>query len=223
MRFTRQHQTRGRTHTRAIALFNFDALGDDELEFRKDETLTITDGPSVNESPWWNARLNYRTGLVPSNYIRVMEAFPLPRSGTYLVWPLTPDYTTLCLSVKHNQHVDHVRIVVSPSKNAPAHVSALSPFSFRLLRAGISEPSHAPRPCDDHEFASLSDLANFYRDNRLPFLSCVDAEESIFCAPEELMASLQLTDPLTYCNHPRYCSLDVYFSCAWFWFALECK
>ena len=40
-----------------------------DLTFRNGDTMIVLDKPSAD---WWNCTLNGRTGLVPSNYVKVL-------------------------------------------------------------------------------------------------------------------------------------------------------
>ena len=53
----------------ARALYDFEALEDDELGFRCGEVVEVLD--SSNPS-WWTGRLHNKLGLVPANYVAPM-------------------------------------------------------------------------------------------------------------------------------------------------------
>uniref|UniRef100_A0A8R1DMZ3 Cytoplasmic protein n=1 Tax=Caenorhabditis japonica TaxID=281687 RepID=A0A8R1DMZ3_CAEJA len=56
-----------------VALYSFDASSSEELSFQKGERLEIVDHPA-HDPDWWMARNAYgSTGLVPRNYIEVMN------------------------------------------------------------------------------------------------------------------------------------------------------
>ena len=58
-----------KTQTKAIALFSFQRVQDDELPFEKGDILECE--PLQNDA-WWPASLNGRKGLIPKNYVRIM-------------------------------------------------------------------------------------------------------------------------------------------------------
>ena len=91
------------------ALFKFDAYAEDELSFEKGDSLGVT---GYDNDSWWTGELNGRTGFIPSNYVIASESLSSPRDGTFLIWPITDDPGPLCLSVKHNNHVDHICIYI---------------------------------------------------------------------------------------------------------------
>lgn len=53
----------------ARALYDFEALEDDELGFRCGEVVEVLD--SSNPS-WWTGRLHNKLGLFPANYVAPM-------------------------------------------------------------------------------------------------------------------------------------------------------
>lgn len=53
----------------ARALYDFEALEDDELGFRSGEVVEVLD--SSNPS-WWTGRLHNKLGLFPANYVAPM-------------------------------------------------------------------------------------------------------------------------------------------------------
>lgn len=63
-----QLQVAGRVRW-ARALYDFEALEDDELGFRCGEVVEVLD--SSNPS-WWTGRLHNRLGLFPANYVAPM-------------------------------------------------------------------------------------------------------------------------------------------------------
>lgn len=53
----------------ARALYDFEALEDDELGFRCGEVVEVLD----NSNPsWWTGRLHNKLGLFPANYVAPM-------------------------------------------------------------------------------------------------------------------------------------------------------
>lgn len=52
-----------------IALFDYSALNDDEVSFKKDDVITII---SKDEQAWWKGELNGKVGLFPSNYLEAL-------------------------------------------------------------------------------------------------------------------------------------------------------
>lgn len=56
-----------------VCLYSFDAQNSQELSFAKNERLEILEHP-VDDPDWWLARNHYgQTGLIPTNYIQVLE------------------------------------------------------------------------------------------------------------------------------------------------------
>ncbi|KAF7626013.1 hypothetical protein Mgra_00009817 [Meloidogyne graminicola] len=60
-----------------ICLYSFDAQSSQELSFSKNERLDILEHP-IDDPDWWLARNQCgQTGLVPTNYIEIVERNPL--------------------------------------------------------------------------------------------------------------------------------------------------
>ncbi|KXN81111.1 hypothetical protein AN958_06065 [Leucoagaricus sp. SymC.cos] len=55
---------------RAIALFDFKAVEDGDLSFKKGDVITITK-KSDSTDDWWTGRLNNREGIFPANFVEV--------------------------------------------------------------------------------------------------------------------------------------------------------
>lgn len=53
----------------ARALYDFEALEDDELGFRSGEVLEVLDS---SNPAWWTGRLHSKLGLFPANYVAPM-------------------------------------------------------------------------------------------------------------------------------------------------------
>ena len=52
-----------------VALYDYEASGDDEIGFRKDDRMRIiSKGPYEG---WWTCELRGKQGLVPSNYVEM--------------------------------------------------------------------------------------------------------------------------------------------------------
>lgn len=57
-----------------VALYSFTSQNEEELSFQKGERLEIIERPA-NDPDWWLARSQFgRTGLVPKNYVQVINA-----------------------------------------------------------------------------------------------------------------------------------------------------
>ncbi|CAG8778427.1 8830_t:CDS:2, partial [Cetraspora pellucida] len=52
-----------------IALYDFDAQGDDEISIREGDKVWVVDDVSSNE--WWRCRKGDEEGMVPSSYINI--------------------------------------------------------------------------------------------------------------------------------------------------------
>lgn len=58
-----------------VTLYNFTSQNEEEMSFKKNERLEIIEKPS-NDPDWWRARNQHgETGLVPRNYVRVIDDF----------------------------------------------------------------------------------------------------------------------------------------------------
>ncbi|VDN02923.1 unnamed protein product [Thelazia callipaeda] len=69
-----------------VALYSFEAQNTEELSFQKGERLEIIDHPA-HDPEWWKARNEKGcTGLVPTNYIEVVESDPDP-SVNHFIFP----------------------------------------------------------------------------------------------------------------------------------------
>jgi len=57
------------TGTKAKALYDYEATNDNELSFLEGDILTITE---QDDSGWWFAEKNGRTGFIPNNYVEIL-------------------------------------------------------------------------------------------------------------------------------------------------------
>jgi len=55
--------------TKAKALYDYDATNDNELSFSEGDVLIITE---QDDSGWWFAEKNGRTGFIPNNYVEIL-------------------------------------------------------------------------------------------------------------------------------------------------------
>eukprot|EP01089_Gocevia_fonbrunei_P022956 TRINITY_DN9485_c0_g1_i1.p1 TRINITY_DN9485_c0_g1~~TRINITY_DN9485_c0_g1_i1.p1 ORF type:complete len:349 (+),score=47.96 TRINITY_DN9485_c0_g1_i1:41-1048(+) len=55
---------------KAQALFDFEGRERSDLAFRKGDVLTVT---RMENGGWWEAEMGERVGLIPSNYVQVLE------------------------------------------------------------------------------------------------------------------------------------------------------
>merc|ERR1711916_23703 len=54
---------------KARALYTYDAANDTELSFKEGDILHVTE---QDESGWWFAEIDGRSGFVPNNYVEVV-------------------------------------------------------------------------------------------------------------------------------------------------------
>ncbi|VDM48577.1 unnamed protein product, partial [Toxocara canis] len=74
-----------------ITLYAFDAQSAGELSFRKGERLEIIEHPA-HDPEWWKARNSKGcTGLVPTNYIEVIERNPSTNSDNFTSVPVVQE------------------------------------------------------------------------------------------------------------------------------------
>ncbi|KAL3990152.1 SH3 domain family protein [Acanthocheilonema viteae] len=67
-----------------VALYSFEAQNAEELSFYKGERLEIIDHPA-HDPEWWKARNEKGcTGLVPTNYIEVVDSNPDPNANHFV-------------------------------------------------------------------------------------------------------------------------------------------
>lgn len=69
--------------TRVRALYDFVPTEDDELAFTRGDVLLITD---VMHGSWWMAATEFRTGMIPINYVEVL---PVPTSADLFLGRVT--------------------------------------------------------------------------------------------------------------------------------------
>lgn len=68
-----------------IALYSFQSQNEEELSFAKDERLDII-GKPANDPDWWKARnTTGQTGLVPKNYVQIIQKAQLPATTTSII------------------------------------------------------------------------------------------------------------------------------------------
>eukprot|EP00048_Salpingoeca_helianthica_P009309 m.133629 g.133629 ORF g.133629 m.133629 type:complete len:2661 (+) comp14833_c1_seq5:150-8132(+) len=147
-----------------IALYSFQAVAPDELSFERGAVLDLVDG---HDSNWWQARdqSSDREGCVPSNYVVATEALPQPRDGTFMVWALRESRSPLCMSIRHGDHVDHIRVIVTLGAGA-----ASSPmYSIQPVDAF----DNSTRPAvSSQSFQTMQGLVDMYRHSAVPELRC---------------------------------------------------
>lgn len=56
---------------KVVALYSYEAQNEDELNFEKDDIITII---SHEEPSWWKGELNGKVGLFPSNYVEPVSS-----------------------------------------------------------------------------------------------------------------------------------------------------
>ncbi|KAN0108718.1 hypothetical protein V8E51_008460 [Hyaloscypha variabilis] len=78
----------------AVALFTFDAQDYVDLSFKEGDTITVTKRTESNHD-WWSGKIGSRSGIFPSNYVRVKEE-TLP--------PITPGCSQLRILGKELTH-----------------------------------------------------------------------------------------------------------------------
>jgi hypothetical protein len=54
----------------AIALFDYDAVEDDELSFRAGDTITLI---GIAQPEWYFGDQRGKIGLLPANYVQVLD------------------------------------------------------------------------------------------------------------------------------------------------------
>ncbi|VDK70719.1 unnamed protein product [Anisakis simplex] len=85
-----------------IALYSFDAQTAGELSFRKGERLEIIDHPA-HDPEWWKARNSKGcTGLVPTNYIEVLERNPSANKDNFISSAVVQDKRALIATASSN-------------------------------------------------------------------------------------------------------------------------
>ncbi|XP_076460106.1 growth factor receptor-bound protein 2-like [Babylonia areolata] len=117
----------------ARALYPFDATQDDELSFKRDDTIKVK---NVEDKNWFNAELHGKTGFIPSTYIQMekhdwyqgkmsrTEAEGLLmrkqktgqcmyQDGAFVVRDCESDKNQFSLSVKHGSGTQHFKILSS--------------------------------------------------------------------------------------------------------------
>lgn len=54
-----------------IALYDYAAANQDEMSFSKDQLINVLD---KNNPDWWKGEINGKTGLFPTNYVKMTTA-----------------------------------------------------------------------------------------------------------------------------------------------------
>lgn len=101
-------------------LYAFDAQNAEELSFRKGERLEIIDHPA-HDPEWWKARNSKGcTGLVPTNYIKVIEQNPPASGDSFLNSIASNDRRNMVASTNVNGFSSISSKDSSPSKTVPS-------------------------------------------------------------------------------------------------------
>jgi hypothetical protein len=145
-------------------LFKFETQEPDELPFDKGDTIKVT---AYSSAQWWGAQLRGAEGLIPCNYVVAHDVLPLPRDGSFMVWPISATHGPLCISARHGDHVDHILISVTYAENQ---------FKYALCSGPVTENTTAVGPqCEERDFESLQKLIEHYRRVPLPWFPCEHA------------------------------------------------
>jgi hypothetical protein len=69
---------------KAVALFSFGSEFSSDISFEKGDILTILESAeNLNTRGWWSARLGAKTGIIPANYVRIVDDdFDSPKLDT---------------------------------------------------------------------------------------------------------------------------------------------
>ena len=111
----------------ALAIYDFNATAEDELSFKRGETLLVLQ--TDRDANWYNAELRKRSGFVPKNYIQMKECpwyqgkitranaeqqlLKQPHDGAFLIRDSETDSNpgSFSLSVKFMDSVQHFKIL----------------------------------------------------------------------------------------------------------------
>ena len=111
----------------ALAIYDFNATADDELSFRRGETLHVLQ--TDRDANWYNAEIRGKTGFVPKNYIQMKECpwyhgkitranaeqqlMKQPTDGAFLVRDseTQSEAGSYSLSIKFMDSVQHFKIL----------------------------------------------------------------------------------------------------------------
>ncbi|KAJ4161335.1 Protein ysc84 [Fusarium oxysporum] len=56
----------------AVAVYNFDADQPGDLGFKKGDVITVLKR-TESDNDWWTGQIGTRTGIFPSNYVKMKE------------------------------------------------------------------------------------------------------------------------------------------------------
>lgn len=104
-----------------VALYTFDAQSVEELSFKKGERLDILDHPS-HDPEWWLAQnFEKKVGLVPTNYIEIVE--PNPNGSAFSKSTLLSNNDCAVPSTSYNQNM---QALSGPYANQPWYYGQLT-------------------------------------------------------------------------------------------------
>lgn len=153
-----------------LALYSFQAQGDEELSFSKDERLDIIEKPS-NDPDWWRARNQLgEIGLVPKNYVQVVTD---PRS--IQCWTnRTPLKTSLESNIGDTTETNNILSSVKGANNSIGSLAFIQQSKADTLNINNNNTSSS-------------------NNNTLP-----DGESSLANLTRELEIKLKLDDKIWY-------------------------
>ena len=69
---------------RAIARFPYTAANEDELTLAEGDIITVID-QHIDDAGWWKGELKGRVGVFPDNFITLLPAEEVRRSGLFVL------------------------------------------------------------------------------------------------------------------------------------------
>lgn len=137
----------------AIALYDFEAVDEDELTFNRGDKLLITNiEEDVN---WYTAELKNKCGYIPANYIEMKDRH-------WYYGRVTRVHSELILMNRKTGS-----FVVRISESSPSDFSLSLQFGSKVRHYKIFRDSQKKYHIWDVKFDSLNQLIDYYHNNSM--------------------------------------------------------